>query len=438
MRNVLQGLFWIGVYLGLVLAPLLALMLGEPPAGVGFWWDFAIALGFAALAMMGVQFVLTARFRRAAAPYGIDIIYFFHRYLAVIAVLLVGGHAIILIIENPYFLQAFNPFVAPGHLFAGVVSMAALLLLVGSSLWRKQIRLGYDLWRILHVVLAVFAVVVALIHVDGVGYYIASPPKRALWGVIVASWVAIALYVRLVKPWQLYRRPYRVAAIDEERGNAWTLALEPVGHGGLTFQPGQFCWLTLRSSPFAMKEHPFSLSSAPDASGRLEVTIKELGDFTRTVKTIEPGETAYVDGPYGAFTHERYDAPGYVFVGGGIGMAPLMSMLRALAGRGDRHPHLLVMANSKWERVTFREAVDELAGRLDLRVVHVLEEPPPQWSGERGYITRAMLERHLPENRQDFEYFICGPTPMITVVETALSDLGVPLGHTHSELFDLV
>jgi len=69
------AVFWIAVYLGLVLAPLFVLLVGTTETNAGFWWDFAIALGFAGTAMMGVQFMLTARFKRAMAPFGIDIIY---------------------------------------------------------------------------------------------------------------------------------------------------------------------------------------------------------------------------------------------------------------------------------------------------------------------------------------------------------------------------
>ncbi|MFN2425593.1 MAG: ferric reductase-like transmembrane domain-containing protein [Candidatus Binatia bacterium] len=436
--RILEGAFWIAILLGLVLFPLLALLAGDPPAGMGFAWDFAIALGFAGLTMMGLQFLLTARFRRATAPYGIDVIYYFHRYLAVIALLLVLGHAGLLIRENPSFLQAFDPRVAPGHLFAGAVSAAALLILVASSLWRKQIRLHYDAWRILHVILAVAAVVLALVHVDGVGYYVGSPPKRMLWVLIVSTWVAVTLHVRFFKPLRLLRRPYRVTAVREERGSAWTLAMEPVGHAGFEFEAGQFCWLTLGHSPFAMKEHPFSISSAPRADGRLEVTIKELGDFTRTVGLTEIGATAFVDGPYGAFTMDRHVAPGYVFIGGGIGMAPLMSMMRSLAEQGDRRRHTLFMANSSVERTTFLEDVRDLERRLRLTVVHVVEEAPDGWTGERGFLTAAILERGLPADRCELEYFVCGPTPMLAAVERALYDIGVPLRHSHSELFDLV
>jgi len=72
------------------------------------------------------------------------------------------------------------------------------------------------------------------------------------------------------------RRPFRVTAVTPERGDAWTVAVEPEGHAGLTFQPGQFAWLTLGRSPYAMQEHPFSFSSSPAlGNGRLEFTIKK-------------------------------------------------------------------------------------------------------------------------------------------------------------------
>ena len=91
MKTFWSVFFWIAFYLVLVLAPLLTLMLAEVPRGSGFWWDFSMALGFTGMAMMGVQFFLTARFKRASTPFGIDIIYFFHRYLALMAVSFIFG-----------------------------------------------------------------------------------------------------------------------------------------------------------------------------------------------------------------------------------------------------------------------------------------------------------------------------------------------------------
>lgn len=442
MRPFLQAAFWIGIYLALVLTPLLVLLVVPSPPGAGFRWDFAIGLGFAGLVMMGIQFLLTARFRRATAPYGIDIIYYFHRYLAYVLLVVVLAHPLILVWLNPAFLSYLNPFGAPPEMTAGTLSMLLLVGLVVTSAFRKQLRIPYEPWRIAHLLLGVAAVALGFVHMRGVGYHTGVPVVWAFWLVIGGSLAAVVLWVRVLRPWLLLRSPYRVSSIQRELGDSWTLTLEPVGHSGFTFQPGQFAWVTLGRSPFAMREHPFSIASSPAASGTLSFTIKELGDFTRTVGRIPPGERAYVDGPYGAFSIDRHPgARGYVFLAGGIGIAPMVSMLRALADRGDTRRHLLMAGHSAWDRIPLRDEVARLAERLDLEVVHILEDPPEGWTGERGFIDREILERHLPsreEGRSEYEYFICGPVPMIRAVEEALRAVGVPRGRIHTELFDLV
>jgi len=439
LTPLVAGACWIALYLAFVLAPLFALLAGTTPPPGGFRHELAIALGFAAITMMAAQFVLTARFKRLTLPYGIDVVYYFHRYLAVVALAILLAHPALLVASNPATLRLFDPRTVPWPMTAGVLSALGFVVLVGSSLWRRRLGLEYDAWRMTHAALAIASIGLALAHVHGIGRYVASPAQRALWLGIGAIVVALVVRVRLVRPWQLRRMPYEVASVVRERGDAWTLGLVPKGHGGFAYEPGQFAWVTLRHSPFAMREHPFSISSSPAASGRIEITVKELGDFTRTIGTIAPGETAYVDGPYGTFTLGHDAARGACFVGGGIGLAPIVSMLRSLAERGDPRTLLLVAACSTWERATFRDAIEALLPRLPgLRVVHVLEEPPPGWTGEVGRVDAALLARHLPRERDELEYFVCGPPPMIEAVEHALATLGIPAQRCHSELFDLV
>ena len=90
--------------------------------------------------------------------------------------------------------------------------------------------------------------------------------------------------------------------------------------------------------------------------------------------------------------------------------------------------------------VIFREELENLKGSLDLKIVHVLEKAPPVWTGETGFISQVILERHLPKNlpRNTLEVFICGPQPMMNAVEQALIKLGVPFGDFHSERLNLV
>jgi predicted ferric reductase len=188
-----------------------------------------------------------------------------------------------------------------------------------------------------------------------------------------------------------------------------------------------------------MREHPFSIASSAERGQRIEVSIKALGDFTATIKDVKAGETAWIDAPYGTFSIDDHpQAHGYAFVAGGIGIAPVMSMLRTLDDRRDRRPLVLFYGNRAWDRVAFREELDALSARLDLRVVHVLLEPPHDWTGERGFVSEEILMRHLPPERHLFHCFLCGPTPMTTSVEQSLAALGIPAAQVHSEIFDWV
>lgn len=442
-KRYLQGILWIALYLLLTLAPLLLLLVGPTPPGRGFWREFSVALGFAGLAMLCLQFVLTARFRWLKAPYGSDIVYFFHRQVSLVAFAIVLAHPLILFIEDPARLGLLNLFAAPWRARFGVTAVLALIALVAISLWRRRLRIHYDEWRIGHGLLATAAVALAMGHIVLVGHYVGTPWKQALWIAYGVFWVGLLAYVRVIKPWLELRRPYVVAEVKPERGNAWTLTLRPEGHAGMTFHPGQFAWLTLRSSPFADREHPFSFSSSAEQPERLGFTIRELGDFTRQIGQVRPGERVYLDAPHGAFTTDRHDhAAGFIFIAGGVGITPIMSILRTLADRADRRPLTLIYANREWEGVTFREEIEALreACRLDLRVVHVLEQPPAGWNGERGFVNTDILRRYLPhfERRNIYEVFMCGPQPMMDAVERALLGLGVDMGDIHTERFNLV
>jgi len=236
----------------------------------------------------------------------------------------------------------------------------------------------------------------------------------------------------------MLRRPYRIAEVRKERGDTSTLVMHPDGHAGFRFSPGQFGWLTVWGSPFKITGHPFSFSSsAADTNGRVEMTIRNLGDFTSGIQEVPVGKRVYLDGPYGAFTIGN-PADLHVLIAGGIGITPMMSMIRTLADRRDPRPVILLYGSGDWETITFREELEEMKARLNLTIVHVLENPSDGWMGERGFITADVFKRHLPPHYADHEYFICGPDVMMDAIEQALSAMNVPLSKYHSERYSFV
>jgi predicted ferric reductase len=314
------------------------------------------------------------------------------------------------------------------------------VLAVVTSQWRKFFRIEYGVWRYAHVALATLGYVAATAHVLGIGKHTSSPGKAALWFALTLFWLLLLVWVRLAKPYRQSRLPYRVVEVRPEfGGDTWTVALEPEGHAGLRrFKPGQFAWLTLRSSPYRLREHPFSIASAPEQLPRLEFGIKALGDFTALIGDVKPGETAYLDAPYGVFSVDNHpDASGFVFVVGGIGVTPAISMLRSLAARGESRPLWLLYGNKRWDEVIYREEIDTLQLRLNLSVVHILEEAPADWPGETGFVTKDMLERHMPPDRSRLSCFLCGPTPMTATAREGLHHLGVPRARIRTEIFEL-
>ena len=437
MRSPIARIFWIALYLLLIFAPLLIIFIGPRPAGREWWRDFSVALGFVGLSMMGLQVVPTARLPFLCCVFPMDTIYFFHHAISLASLGFVLAHPLILVLGNANFLALFNPLTAPWRALLGVLALLAAFLLVTTSVLRKELRLAYEPWRLVHILLSIAAAGLALLQIFRVYYYTAMPLQRLWWIALPGLWLVLILYARIIKPALMLTRPYELKEVRMERYDSWTLALAPLGHPGIEFHPGQFAWLAVQKSPFDLRQHPFSFSSSAERKGWLEFTIRELGDFTSTVKDVPTGARLYVDGPFGTFSPDFQDAPGYVLLAGGVGVTPLMSMLRTFADRGDSRPLILFFGSYSWDTVLFREELGELEKRLNLKVVHVLEHPHEGWSGEVGYITHDVLDRHLPEDRADYQYFVCGPLPMINAVEKALKGAGVPLSRVESERYEM-
>ena len=440
-KNILQGILWITIYLGLVLMPIFIMFLEPRPEGREFWRELSVSFGFIGLAMMTLQFALTTRFKWLKAPYGADIVYHFHRQISFVALGLILVHPLLLFIFSPDTLALLLIWSAPWRARAAVVAVFSLLAVVGLSVWRKKLKIEYNRWRIWHGLFASAAIAFAMVHILLVGHYVDLPWKRALWVGYGIFWIGLLIYTRLIKPFMLLQKPYQIVEVKQELGNAWTLVLEPAGHSGFRFSPGQFAWITVRNSPFADAEHPFSISSSAEDSRKLAFTIKELGDFTSTIKNLQIGEKVYVDGPFGSFSVDRHQhANEFFFIAGGVGITPVMSMLRTLADRKESRKLTLVYANKEWGQITFRDELGELSEKLNLNIIYVLEKPPANWQGKTGFINQDILEKILPGNKEKnkAEIFICGPGPMMNAVEKTLDKMGFWSGDLHSERFDLV
>ena len=335
-----------------------------------------MALGFVGLSILVLQFALIARFKAVAAPFGIDALLQYHVQITFVALTFALLHPVLLFFADSKYLALLNLLTAPWRARFAFASVIALLVLVGLSVWRRALHLSYEWWQATHGLLAVVVVLFALLHASLVGYYVTGLLRHLVYDGYIGGLILLLVWIRLVSPLLRLRHPWRVVRVDTEGGDTSTLVIEPVGHQGFRFAPGQFGWIAVGRSPFSITQHPFSFSSAADTppGGPVTMTIKAAGDFTRTVPDVTPGTRVYLDGPHGVFSMDRRQAPGYVFIAGGVGVTPMYSMLLTMREREDVRPVTFFYAVASWEDVVFRtelaelsETMPNLRGRLRAR-----------------------------------------------------------------------
>lgn len=446
MRLIIRGVFWFGLYLAIILFPLVVgVVFLDPSSAASPLIYLAAAAGYIALALMATELALVSRFGGVAGAFGLDSLLQFHRQIGIAAMAFAAAHPLLLVADRAYTRQLLMPTPdAPWPLSTGYVAFLFAVLVVGLSVYRQQLRLSYEAWQITHGLFSIALIGFAAAHALGIGRFAALPAMQTLWAVYLIFFIGMFLRYRLLRPLSLMHKPWEVIENRVEHGQSHTLVLRPVEHDGFLFEPGQFAWISFGRSPFSINQHPISFSSngdIPNHDGTVAFTIKKLGDWSsEVVPNVEPGTRAWVDGPHGVFTIDREEGAGYVLIGGGVGITPLYSMLQALETRQDPRPVFVFHAANDYDDLTFREEFDAMAQRMPtLTLVTVLLNPHEGWEGERGFVTADILTRHLPPALyRRFQYFVCGPAPLMDAMEEVLPSIGVPPDRVHTERFDMV
>lgn len=429
----------VSLYVAVVLLPLvLAAASGRPPRSL--LNELASGAGLLAFSIILVEFVLSGRFRFVSRRIGMDVTMRFHQLLA--------RTALILAIVHPFLYRGPFGYQRPwdvtrqltlttdiGALTTGLLAWVFLGAFVLLSIARDQLPYKYETWRLMHGLGALLIAAFALHHTLHAGRYSQDPVLTGVWIVLFGIAATSLFYVYFVRP--LFQRGWRVTSVKPLALKTWELTLEPENHAGLDFEAGQFAWLNVGNSSFSLHENPFSISSAPAAGNHLQFMIKELGDFTRGIGQIKTGTKAHIDGPHGNLTVSGSDQPGLALIAGGVGIAPLLGILRQLHLEKDSRPTTLVYGNRVEEQIAYRDELETLAREHGTRIVHVLSEPPDNWTGPTGMIGPDLIEATFsaPETKA-WLYVLCGPPAMMESVENALIKNGVPPNLIRLERFD--
>ena len=234
---------------------------------------------------------------------------------------------------------------------------------------------------------------------------------------------------------------YNVTLKRRDEIAADTLAFHFEKPPGFSFKPGQAIELLLRRTPSADAEnigHAFSLVSAPFQDEITVATRMRNSEFKRVLKALRTDALVQLEGPFGSLTlHSNRSRPA-VFIAGGIGITPFMSILRQAAKEQLPQQLILLYSNHQPEDAAFLGELQQLAQRnKNFRLIATMTkmtESGHPWDGETGHVNEPMLRRVGSELSAPV-YYVAGPSSMVQAMRQTLNHMGINDDDIRSEEF---
>ena len=384
------------------------------------------------LSVIGI--FLIARIPAVEKSIGHDQLVIWHRNLGPWSLYLIGAHFFLVVVgyagQDQLSLareiwRMLQDFAWMWWALAGFV----LMIQAGITSYKKaRAKYSYETWWILHV-LTYGAVASAFMHqIQNGQMFIEHPLNRAYWiGLYVLMAFAVVWCRFLVPVVRSLRHDLRVERVIEESPGVYSVIMKGRNLAKLGAEGGQFFeWRFVSKSHFLVA-HPYSLSAAP-TSRYLRITVKGLGDHSRSLATIKSGTRVLIEGPYGAFRAGQAKRKRVVLVGGGIGVTPV----RALLDEFKNSVHIdFIYRVSRAEDLALKAELDQIAAdsggftRVHYMVGSRREHP----------MDAAHLLSVVPTVRES-DIYICGPKALVAAVVEAADDLGISPDRVHHEEFE--
>jgi predicted ferric reductase len=357
-------LAWFGIFLISVLPVMLLFALG-PNDYSSVTHTLGQMCGLIGMTMFALTFVLSTRAKWIEYLFdGLDKVYPVHATLGAVSLVLLLMHPIFLVMKYiPENIRLAAVYLLPGGLLSvdfGIFALLGMILLLIITVYSG---IKYNHWKVSHKFLGLFFAL-AILHVFLIratvardyifkGYYVYA----AAVSIIGLS----SLIYSLVRT-RLLGRKYTVKKITAlSEGSCYEIMLEPVGKG-IRFKSGQFVFVKFKNKKTGIESHPFSIAS-PSGNKEIRIIAKSLGDFTSLLGSLNKGDSAVVEGPYGRFhvngfsgrtddgaDEEASDKADEVWVAGGIGITPFIGLAEDFANsKAERQVHLFYSVKERKE-----------------------------------------------------------------------------------------
>ncbi len=353
---------------------------------------------------------------------------------------LLGKYGTIAILLHPLFatlsygeslLYSFMPLLGTQferHVTLGRIAFI-LVLLTWSVSWFLRKKMAFRPWKYLHY-LAYISVPFAFLHVPDVGSnYMHHEIVKAYFFLLVLTFIVFSV-LRLRGLLNLDKIMYTVIGHTRLNDTDYVLNLKPQTESRISApHRGQYVYLKLG---YISEDHPFSVLQYDPTSGNIAIGYRVFGEYTNVMTRLRRGKTVYVGGPHGSFMAEidESERP-LVFLTGGIGITPFVDQIFHYTGKREQW---LFAANRSRETAVL---IPEVAGELGDHLINVYNKPPdnPRPQEESGYINTDMLKKYLGPDLNRYDFYLCGPPPMMRSMHALMETTGVPSNQVRAEKF---
>ncbi len=381
--------------------------------------------------LMLVMVVLIARMPFLERAVGQDRLLRWHRRIGPWPICLIAAHGALITLgyaqaAQTGVLHQFWILVDSYPNILAAVAAFGLLVAAGVTSFRlARRRMRYESWWAVHLY-TYLALALAFAHQIGTGAsFVGHPLTRIVWSVAWACTAGLVLVYRIALPlWRSMRHRLRVVQVRDEGPGVVSVVCEGRHLERLAVSGGQFFqWRFLKRGMW-WQAHPYSISALPRPP-YLRLTIKALGDQSRSLAAIEPGTRVAIEGPYGTFTHHVRETNGVVLIGAGVGVTPLRALLEDLPESVDV---VVILRGSKPADLVLRDEMSALVEERGGRIHEVV--------GQRGDVRfDARAIRHLVPDIAARDVYVCGPDGFTASVVAAAEKLRVPPERLHTEAF---
>ena len=424
----------LGIGLGLTLALQLTTMSHSDITSV----YSVIASVSRAAALVGTYFAIVGIFLVARIPWvergvGHDRLVTWHRKLGPWSLYLIGFHVLFIVLSfagQDRVALAVEMWRMLGNFEWMWWALAGFILMVAAgvtSYKKARAKMSYETWWTVHV-LTYSAIAASFMHqvING-QMFIDHPLNRAYWTFLYVAMGFSILWWRIGIPLvRSLRHNLRVEKVVVEGPGVISVVMKGRKLTELAAEGGQFFGWRFAAKGHFLMSHPYSLSAAPTAH-YLRITVKDLGDHSRSLASLSAGTRVFVEGPYGAFTAGRATMPHVVLVGGGVGITPVRALMDEFKNGVQMD---VIYRASRKEDLVLKDELDYLQYHSNGSIrVHYLV------GSRKEHPIDAKALKALVPRIADADIYICGPGPLVEAVKAAADDLGVPKNRFHDEAF---